>query len=41
VGELLSIPIYVLRKLPIYLDFFRRRQRDWVRAERGNEDVRR
>jgi cellulose synthase/poly-beta-1,6-N-acetylglucosamine synthase-like glycosyltransferase len=40
-GELLSIPIYVLRKLPIYLDFFRRRQRDWVRAERGNEDVRR
>lgn len=39
--ELLSSPIYALRKLPIYLDFFRRRQRDWVRTERGNENARR
>ncbi len=30
-----SIPIYMLRKLPIYLSFLTRRsQRDWVRTER-------
>jgi hypothetical protein len=35
--ELLSIPLYVARKLPLYFDFFRRRERDWVRTARDDE----
>jgi cellulose synthase/poly-beta-1,6-N-acetylglucosamine synthase-like glycosyltransferase len=33
-AELLSIPFYVLTKLPIYARFLFRRQKDWVRTER-------
>ncbi len=33
-GELLSIPWYVVSKLPLYLRFFLRRQREWVRTAR-------
>ena len=35
VGELLSIPAYVLRKVPVYVDFIRRRERSWIRTQRG------
>ena len=35
--ELLSIPFYVARKLPLYFDFFRRREREWVRTARDDE----
>jgi len=32
--ELLSIPLYVLAKVPIYLRFVIRRQKEWVRTDR-------
>jgi hypothetical protein len=32
--ELLHAPFYVAAKLPLYLGFLWRRQRDWVRTER-------
>ncbi len=32
--DLLGIPLYMLRKLPIYLGFLWRRQRTWVRTDR-------
>jgi cellulose synthase/poly-beta-1,6-N-acetylglucosamine synthase-like glycosyltransferase len=32
--ELLGAPLYALRKLPLYVRFLTRRQRDWVRTER-------
>ena len=34
VGELLSVPGYVLAKLPIYLKLFTARQMEWVRTKR-------
>lgn len=34
-GELLSAPLYVLRKVPLYLGFVTDRQRDWTRTKRG------
>ncbi len=37
-GELLSMPWYVLRKLPVYLAFIYRRQREWVRTDRHPTD---
>jgi cellulose synthase/poly-beta-1,6-N-acetylglucosamine synthase-like glycosyltransferase len=33
-GELLAIPWYILAKLPIYLRFLVRRQKQWVRTDR-------
>lgn len=33
-GELLSVPWYILRKLPLYLGFLTRRQANWVRTRR-------
>jgi cellulose synthase/poly-beta-1,6-N-acetylglucosamine synthase-like glycosyltransferase len=33
-GELVSVPWYVLRKLPLYLGFLARRQASWVRTRR-------
>ena len=35
--ELLSIPAYILAKVPIYAAFLRRRQKHWVRTDRGDE----
>jgi cellulose synthase/poly-beta-1,6-N-acetylglucosamine synthase-like glycosyltransferase len=32
--ELLRAPLYAVAKLPLYLDFLWRRQRDWVRTDR-------
>ena len=32
--ELLTVPIYVLRKIPIYLKFFVRRQKEWIKTDR-------
>ncbi len=32
--ELMSIPLYILTKLPIYARFLFRRQKQWVRTER-------
>jgi cellulose synthase/poly-beta-1,6-N-acetylglucosamine synthase-like glycosyltransferase len=34
-GELAAIPFYVLWKIPIYIGFVFRRERAWVRTERG------
>lgn len=34
-SELLSIPLYVLRKVPLYLGFVTNRQQDWTRTKRG------
>jgi cellulose synthase/poly-beta-1,6-N-acetylglucosamine synthase-like glycosyltransferase len=34
-GELLSAPLYVLRKVPLYLGFVTNPQRDWTRTKRG------
>ena len=34
VRELLSVPRYVLAKLPIYLKLFTARQMEWVRTKR-------
>ncbi|OYY92502.1 MAG: glycosyl transferase [Hydrogenophilales bacterium 28-61-23] len=33
-ADLLSIPLYVLGKAPIYLKFWTKRQKDWVRTSR-------
>ena len=33
-GTLLSAPLYILKKLPIYGSFLWKRQRTWVRTER-------
>ncbi|MDO8903165.1 glycosyltransferase family 2 protein [Hydrogenophaga sp.] len=33
-GELMSVPWYVLRKIPIYLGFLARRQMAWIRTRR-------
>jgi len=32
--DLLSIPLYVLGKLPVYLGFLRKRETSWIRTER-------
>jgi cellulose synthase/poly-beta-1,6-N-acetylglucosamine synthase-like glycosyltransferase len=32
--ELMSVPFYVLAKIPLYLGFLTRRQREWVRTDR-------
>lgn len=37
-AAMLSIPLYVLWKLPIYLNFVRRREKQWVRTERNVSD---
>lgn len=34
-GDLFLIPFYALAKLPIYLKFWTRRQKEWVRTERN------
>ncbi len=34
-GELLSVPLYVLRKLPLYLGFLFNPQKGWTRTKRG------
>ena len=36
--ELLSVPWYIAAKLPIYLRFLVRRQKEWVRTGRDAED---
>ena len=33
-AELVSAPVYVLKKLPVYLSFVARRQREWIRTSR-------
>jgi len=33
-GELLAVPWYIVAKLPMYVRFIVRRQRDWVRTDR-------
>ena len=33
-GELLSVPWYILRKLPLYVGFLKRRQASWIRTRR-------
>jgi hypothetical protein len=33
-SELLAVPWYILAKLPMYVRFIVRRQRDWVRTDR-------
>ena len=33
--ELLRVPLYALRKVPLYLGFVWRRQKTWVRTERS------
>jgi hypothetical protein len=33
-ADLLSVPLYVLGKAPIYLKFWTKRQKDWVRTGR-------
>ncbi|MDQ6681581.1 MAG: hypothetical protein M3Y67_11555 [Pseudomonadota bacterium] len=35
-GDLLCAPAYVLRKIPIYLRLFAKRQVDWVRTKRDD-----
>jgi cellulose synthase/poly-beta-1,6-N-acetylglucosamine synthase-like glycosyltransferase len=32
--ELMSVPTYILAKIPLYLGFLTRRQREWVRTDR-------
>lgn len=34
IGALLAVPFYVLAKVPMYLKFWTRRQKEWVRTER-------
>jgi len=34
-GELATAPLYVLWKIPVYVHFLLRRERSWVRTERG------
>lgn len=36
-GELLTIPLYIAKKLPIYVGFVFKRQAEWVRSKRDNE----
>lgn len=36
VRDLLTVPAYVLRKLPLYARFVFARQREWVRTKRDN-----
>lgn len=36
--DLLGVPFYVLRKLPIYVGFVRRRESAWIRTERPRDD---
>jgi cellulose synthase/poly-beta-1,6-N-acetylglucosamine synthase-like glycosyltransferase len=33
-AELVSAPVYVLKKLPVYISFVARRQREWIRTSR-------
>jgi cellulose synthase/poly-beta-1,6-N-acetylglucosamine synthase-like glycosyltransferase len=33
--ELLAAPYYILRKLPLYLSFFTRRETGWIKTQRG------
>ncbi len=33
-ADLASVPFYVLTKIPLYLKFWTRRQKEWVRTER-------
>ena len=33
-GELMSVPWYILRKIPLYLGFLTRRQMSWIRTRR-------
>ncbi len=33
-ADLLALPFYILGKIPIYLRFWRKRQKDWVRTDR-------
>lgn len=33
-ADLASVPFYVLAKIPLYLKFWTRRQKEWVRTER-------
>jgi hypothetical protein len=35
-AALLRMPVYAIRKLPLYLGFFARPQSDWVRTQRNN-----
>jgi len=35
--ELLSVPLYVLNKLPVYLNFIFQRQKEWIRTDRGRK----
>lgn len=35
-SELMTVPIYVLAKIPLYIKFLFRRQSDWVRSKRDN-----
>lgn len=37
VATVLIAPLYIIGKLPIYLTFITRRQKDWVRTERADE----
>jgi hypothetical protein len=32
--DLLGVPLYIARKIPLYLRFWTRRQKDWVRTDR-------
>lgn len=34
-SQLARAPLYALRKIPLYLRFFKRRQTDWVRSQRN------
>jgi len=34
--ELLSIPVYIAAKLPVYVRFVVRRERRWVRTDRDS-----
>lgn len=33
-GDLLAVPLYVLAKFPLYLKFFTRRQKAWIKTDR-------
>jgi cellulose synthase/poly-beta-1,6-N-acetylglucosamine synthase-like glycosyltransferase len=33
-GDLLSVPVYVLAKIPLYFRFWTHRQREWIRTDR-------
>jgi hypothetical protein len=36
-GSLLRVPLYALKKIPLYLGFFTKPQRDWVRTARDQQ----